>query len=345
MNKNIKNTIRNLIFFIVLIIVTFFLIFKNEDMGQIVNIIKSVKIEYVIIGILLMCVYFLAEAFNIWRILKTFGEKVNIFKTIKYTLVGSFFSSITPAASGGQPMEIYYMYKDNVSRTYSITALLIQLCCFQIVTISFGIISAFLNAELLTDGLLFLFILGISINSIGLTIMLICLFSKTLTRKLINIAIKIMKILKLKNIEKKIEDLENGLEKYNNGSEFIKKHKIIFIKSLLVVVVQMIAYYSVSYAVYKAFGLGDYNIIRFISIQALLYCSVSGLPFPGAVGISEGVFLRIYNGIYGATILSSAMILNRGINFYLFVFLSSIVVLINSIISKDRVVEEDNNDC
>ena len=87
MNKNIKNTIRNLIFFIVLIIVTFFLIFKNEDMGQIVNIIKSVKIEYVIIGIALMCVYFLAEAFNIWRILKTFGEKVNIFKTIKYTLL------------------------------------------------------------------------------------------------------------------------------------------------------------------------------------------------------------------------------------------------------------------
>ena len=340
MNKNIKSTIRNLIIFILLIILTFSLILKDEDMGQILNVIKNVKIEYVILGIIAMCLYFFAESFNIWRILKTFGEKINIFKAVKYTLIGSFFSSITPASSGGQPMEIYYMYKDDISRSYSITALLVQLCCFQIVTIFFGIISAIVNFELLKNELLFLFILGISVNSIGLTIMMVCLFSKRLTKKLISILIKILEKIKYKKIEEKKEELEKGLEKYNYGSEFIKKNKLIFVKSLIVVMFQMTAYYFIPFLVYKAFGLNEYDAFTFITIQALLYCTVSGLPFPGAVGISESVFLKIYVGIYGTTLLSSAMLLNRGINFYLFVFLSSIVVLINSLMVKDKKEEE-----
>ena len=299
MNKNIKKTIRNLIVFILLIILTFSLILRNEDMGQILNIIRNVKIEYVILGIIAMCLYFLAESFNIWRILKHLGEKVNIFKAIKYTLVGFFFSSITPCASGGQPMEIYYMYKDDISRSYSITALLVQLCCFQIVTISFGIISAIANHAMLQNELLFLFILGVSINSIGLTIMMVCLFSKKLTRKLINLLIKFLEKIKYKKLEKKKEELEKGLEKYNYGSEFIKKNKHVFVKSLLVVMFQMAMYYLIPFFVYKAFGLNEYSAIKLVTIQALLYCTVSGLPFPGAVGISESVFLKIYLGIYG----------------------------------------------
>ena len=343
MSKNLKKTIRNLVVFVLLIVLTFSLILRNEDMGEIFNIIGSVKIEYVILAITAMCLYFLAESFNIWRILKTFGEKVNIFKAIKYTLVGFFFSSITPCSSGGQPMEIYYMYKDDISRSYSITALLVQLCCFQIVTISFGIIAAITNFELLKDGLVFLFILGISINSIGLTIMMVCLFSKKLTRKLINLLIKILEKFKYKKIEEKKEELEKGLEKYNYGSEFIKKHKIIFIKSLLVVIFQMTMYYLVPFLVYKAFGLNDYNPIQLIAIQALLYCTVSGLPFPGAVGVSESVFLNLYVPVYGSTLLSSAMLLNRGVNFYLFVILSAILVLINSIRFKDFKEEKETN--
>lgn len=341
MGRNIKKTIGNIIFFIILIAVTFFLVFKDEDFSNILNIIGTVKKEYVLLAIAAMFGYFLLEAFNIWRILKTFGEKVNIFKTLKYTFVGNFFSSITPASTGGQPMEIYHMYKDGISRSYGITALLIQLCCFQIVTILYGFVSAIINWNMLDTRLIFLVILGLGINSIGLTVMLICLFSKTLTRKLINVLIKIMKLVKYKKAEKKIEELEAGLEKYNNGSDFIKKHKSIFIKSLVVVFFQMTLYYIIPWLIYNAFGLGEYNIFKFITIQAVLYSSVSGLPFPGAVGISEGVFMNIYSSIYGSEILSSAMLLNRGVNFYLFVFISATVTMINTLLFKDKKDENE----
>lgn len=47
-----------------------------------------------------MVLYFVCETLNVTRTLKTLGEKSNFFRNFRYTLIGFFFSSITPAASG-----------------------------------------------------------------------------------------------------------------------------------------------------------------------------------------------------------------------------------------------------
>ena len=62
----------------------------------------------------MMVIYLLLEAVNLHRTLKVLGEKVTFWQNIKYAIIGFFFSSITPAASGGQPMQIYYMYKEKI---------------------------------------------------------------------------------------------------------------------------------------------------------------------------------------------------------------------------------------
>ena len=113
--KKIKKTIANLIIFILLIMLTFILIFKDQDIAQVLEIATSVKGQYIVIAILTMCIYIIGESVNIGRILRELGEKSKFIHNIKYTLIGFFFSSITPAASGGQPMQIYYMHKDKIS--------------------------------------------------------------------------------------------------------------------------------------------------------------------------------------------------------------------------------------
>ena len=67
------------------------------------------------------------------------------------------------------------------------------------------------------------------------------------------------------------------------------------------------------------------------AMQAILFTSVSSIPLPGSVGISESIFLRLFGSVYGEVILSSAMLLTRGISFYLFIIISLIVVIVNSI--------------
>ena len=329
--KRTKKMLKNLIFFLLLIILTFYIILKDQDIDDILSILKNVKKEFIIIAIACMCFYIVCESINIGRTLKVLNEKTTFFKNIKYALIGFFFSAITPAASGGQPMQIYYMYKDKISVANSTLTLLINLSCIQIVTISLSIVSLCFNYKYLNGVLIGFFILGVTLNSSALALLLISIFSKRMTKGLINIAIKILKFFKIKNIETKQEKLENELTKYQGSATYIKTNKLLILKVLVTTYIQYIAYYSISYWVYCSFGLSEHNIFEILTMQSVLYAIVSGIPSPGAVGVSEGGFLAIFKDIYSEHMINGAMLLNRGINFYLFVILSCMVVCTNAI--------------
>ena len=155
-----------------------------------------------------MCFYILCEATNIRRTLKALNEKTKIISNIKYALIGFFFSGITPAASGGQPMQIYFMHKDKISVANSTLALLINLTCMQIVTISTALFSIIFNYKYLNKALIGLFILGIVLNSTALTLLIISIFSKRATKWIIDFSIKVLKFFRVKNIEKKQEKMD-----------------------------------------------------------------------------------------------------------------------------------------
>ncbi len=327
--------IRNIIIFIGLIVFTFWFLFKDQDMNELRNIIVSANDWFVLAGVGIMMLYFLSEAFNIKCVLKALGEKVGLLSCLKYTWIGFFFSAITPAASGGQPVEIYYMSKQDIPGPKATLALLIQLCGFQISTISLGVICAIINPSILNSGLIWLFLVGVLINSIALFFMLVSIFSKKITAKLVNFFVWILKKAKAKNIELKKKRIEDGLAKYNENAVFIKTHKAEFAKAILRVFIQICFYHSVPYFIYRAFGLNELSFFQLFTMQAVLYTTVSGLPLPGAIGVSESVFLGIFGVAFGTELLKGAMLLNRVDTFYLFVIISLIVVIINAIRMKN----------
>ena len=132
---SIKKIIRNFIVFVGLIFLTLWVILKDQSITEILDVLNNVTMKYVYIGIACMAVYLVLEGVNIRRTLKALGEKTTYIQCIKYSLIGFFFSSITPAASGGQPMQIYYMHKDKIKVANSTLALLINLTSMQITTI------------------------------------------------------------------------------------------------------------------------------------------------------------------------------------------------------------------
>ena len=342
--KKSKKIFINLLIFILLIIFTFSLVLKDQDVTEILKISATVKKQYILIAMFAMGVFVACESINIGRILKELGEKSKFISNVRYTLIGFFFSAITPAASGGQPMEIYYMHKDNISVAHSTLALLMQLCSIQIVTITVGIISAVLHFEVLKSGLIYLLILGIILNSSALMLLIIAIFSKKLSEGLIKFVVKILKFFKFRNIEKKQEKLEKELESYQTSAKYIKEHRILMLKTVLTTAVQMLAYYTVPYWIYLAFGLNNSNIFDILTLQAVLYATVSGIPSPGSVGVSEGGFLGIFRNAFPETVISSAMLLSRGVNFYLLILISAIVVVISTFRDRKENVAKENKD-
>ena len=342
MKKNGK-IFRNALIFIILIVLTFYILLKDQNPIEILKIISSAKVEFVLIGVLCMFGYIMLEACNIGRTLKNLNEKSTFLQNIKYALIGFFFSSVTPAASGGQPMQVYYMYKDGISVSNSTLALLLNLTSMQISTISIALISLIFNYKILNKLLIILFIIGILLNSSALVLLLIGVFSKRLSQWLIKIAIKIMGFFKVKNIDAKKEKFEKELIKYQEGARYVKNNKILMLKILCTTLIQFLVYYSVTYWTYRALGYSENNILKMISIQSILYATVSGIPSPGAVGVTEGAFTEIFRNIYPTNVMSSAVLLNRGINFYLLVIISGITTIINHLNSEKDEVKEEND--
>lgn len=333
--------VRNLLLFILIIVLTFYIILKDQSITKIIEVLSCIDLKYILIAIICMCIYLICEAINIGRTLKALGEKSTFYRNIKYALIGFFFSSVTPAASGGQPMQIYYMNKDKISVANSTLSLLINLTSMQIVTISIALISLCFNYEYMNSILVGLFILGIFLNATALGLLLVSVFSKRMTKGLINIVIKLLEFFKIKNIEEKKNKLENELNKYQSSATYIKSNIKVILKILLTTYIQFLVYYSISYWVYRSFGLKEYNILQILSMQSVLYATVSGIPSPGAVGVSEGGFLEIFRNVYSDNILHEAMLLNRGVNFYLFVIISSVIVMLYTV--RDKKEEKSNS--
>ena len=190
--------------------------------------------------------------------------------------------------------------------------------------------------------LIIFFIVGILLNASALALLVISICSKRITNWLINVAIKIMKFFKVKNMEEKQEWINSELAKYQANASYIKTHKKLILKTILTTYIQFLIYYSVPYWIYRSFGYSKANIFEVLSMQAVLFATVSGIPSPGAVGVSEGGFIELFKKFYPNKQISSSMLLCRGVNFYLFVIVSCMVVIISSFRDK-RILEKEEN--
>lgn len=321
----------NVFIFLALIMITFFFVFKDQDLSEALRAFYNAKFGFVFLGIMLMVGYFAIEAWNIYSILKSFGEKLTYFQAFKFTLIGFFFCSVTPGASGGQPLEIYYMSKEKISSAHATLALLIQLCGVQISVMGLGILGILFSLRFMDTNVIWLTILGLIINGAALAILLICIFSKKLTRRIVDFGIAVLKLFGYKKIEQRRKSIDKSLEQYSDGAKYIKTHQKEFWICIGRTTLQMAIYFFIPFCVYKALGLSGTSFIQLFFFQAVLFMATSGLPLPGAIGASEAVFLSLFGVAFGEEMLGGAVLLNRSISFYWFVIITMVVVFINII--------------
>lgn len=328
---SIKNFMKNGIFFLLLVALTFFILLKDSNINDIFIALNLVRLPFVLAAICCVFVFVCCEAINIKRILKVLYYDIRFIDCLKYAFIGFFFSSVTPSASGGQPMQVYYMKKDRIEISHSSLALLVEFACYQLVTISMAVIAFILNYKLILSinhSLKLLLIVGVLINTCVLIFIFFGIFSKRISVKIIDFFIALIYSLKIKKAEELKKKAYEQLEKYQEGAAFIKQNKKIMLKMILTTILQITSIHSVTFLIYKAFGLFNFSYLTVLSLQAILYISVSAIPLPGAVGVSENGFLTLFNTLFPQKLLSSAMLLSRGISFYLFVVISGIAVML-----------------
>ena len=166
---------------------------------------------------------------------------------------------------------------------------------------------------------------------------LLAMFSKKIVYRMINALTKILIFMQIKKVNRINETLQAVVQEYTNGAAYIKTQPWLLVRVVLTTTIQLTATYMVPYFVYKAFNLDDYTTLQMIGLQALVSLAVSSIPLPGAVGASEGAFINAFKLFFGNALIVPAMLLCRGISFYAFLIISSIISMsVHFILTKEK---------
>lgn len=339
MRETMVNGLKNGGLFLGLLVLTAYIILKDNSLGEIINAVSGADVRYLLLAVMFMGLFLCCEGLNIARSLKLFSYDIGLFSALKYAAIGFFFSAITPSASGGQPMQVYYMHKDGIEVAHSTLSLLFELLSFQGVTVTLAITCYLYQHDVIDDSLgnmKYLVILGIGLNFLVMVGLIIAIFTKKTIATIVSLVVKTVGMFSAPKAERLEIVLNAQLGEYQQSAKYFKENKSIFLKTVLTSCVQLLAMHCIPYLVYRCFGLTEFSLFEVVALQAVLHVSVSALPLPGALGVTESGFMILFKKLFPSGMLSSAMILSRGISFYLFVLITGIIVAAQHV-KKDRI--------
>lgn len=315
--------------FLTLMAVTFFVVFKNQDITDIIEGIKQMKKGYLTLAVGIALFFVSAEGILFWYLFKNVGEKANFLSCIKYAFVGFFFSGITPSATGGQPMQLYYMSKDGNKVANSTVALLGAAAAYKLVLVLMGVgICLFWWNPLqgYLKGFLPLYMLGLFLNA-GLVVLLlvIILNAPGLERFLYAAERFFVKIHLMKPSEKRRVSIREMIDQYRETVTFLKTHLRVVAFLLVITFLQRCSVFGLTWFVYKGMGLTGTDAFTIMALQAVVYISVDMLPLPGSQGITEIMYAAVFNQIFMGNTLTISLCVTRGINFYMLLLFSALV--------------------
>ena len=317
--KSRKKIIFNGVFLAIVFALTIYGVFHGEDLSSMMDAIHRADKRWLIPGIALVAFFIWGESIIIWYMMRSSGIQLKKRTCFLFSSVGFFFSCITPSASGGQPMQIYYMKKEKISIPVSTVILMIVTITYKLVLVVIGIGIAIFGRGFLhkyLEGILPVFYLGLALNIFCVTFMTILVFHPLLAKA---IMVKGMKLLERLHLVKKkdgrLKKLEDSMDTYRNTAAYLKNNPFVIVKVIGITFIQRMALFAVTWFVYQAFGLHGTGFWEILFLQAVISVSVDMLPLPGGMGISETLFLNIFSPVFGGLLLPG-MVLSRGLGYY-----------------------------
>jgi uncharacterized membrane protein YbhN (UPF0104 family) len=139
----------------------------------------------------------------------------------------------------------------------------------------------------------------------------------------------------LKHPEAAREHLQRQLSEYRRCSQYIREHPLMLLQLLLLTLCHLATLLAVPYFAYRTFGFSGFPPLDIMVAQLLLTLTVESLPLPGGLGVAEAGFLLLYGPIFGL-LLTPALLVCRGIHFYLPLLAGAAVALLSSLPHKKR---------
>lgn len=306
--------------FLVIMLLTFYVVFKDQDLPAIFGAAAGMPFSYVAASMLLGLFFASAEGIMIWYLLRSMGRACRFCRCILYSFVGFFYSGITPSATGGQPMQLYYMNRDGCKASDATVILMTMALAYKLVLVIIGTVILLVWYRPLKGFMgeyMLLYFAGIVLNlAVVLLIAWVMLFPGVLVRTAGLFERLLIRLHIWRNNPRRQEKVQGFARSYGHAVSFLSGHRdrlaVVFVITLL----QRCSMFCLTYMVYRGLGLAGVGAFRIMALQAAVYIAVDMLPIPGAQGITELVYRKVFQGIFTGGCLLPSMLVSRGMNFY-----------------------------
>ena len=294
--KKVHELIVNVGIFAAVMALTFWSVFRGQDFAEIAGAVGQMSGVYLFAAVFLAVFFVAGEGCMIWYLLRGIGQRTTLPRCVSYSFIGFFFSGITPSATGGQPMQLYYMKRDGNSLSAASVVLMTVAVIYKLVLVLTGVgILLFWGAPLkkYLQAYYGLYFLGLFLNVV---LVVILLWAQSEARQ---------------------EKVEQFLAGYQQTVAFLKSHKRMIVMTIAGTFLQRFSVFVMTYVVYRGLGLSGVAMLDIVLVQAAVYIAVDMLPIPSAQGITEAMYRCVFQNIFVGNYLVVSVCITRGVSFYL----------------------------
>lgn len=317
----------NLIFCVIafFVMLAYMLFVDGEDVFASLG---RINIGFLLIALLCMLLYWLLETCALHVVLKKLHKPQKFGNTLTVSVIGQYFNCITPFATGGQPIQVYYFVNSGVSLGSSMTALLSKFIVYQfMLTVYCAVLLVLRFSYFSTElkALQVLTVIGFVINFAVIVGLLVLAFFRKAARKIASGVVSLCARLKLvKDKEQKLKMIDEEMHQYTENFTFLKKQPLLILQMCLISAVQLTVYFGISCVIYLGFGGQGADFLTILSCQAYVLMISSFVPLPGALGAAEGSYAAFFAPIFGSLVTAS-MFIWRFLTFYFPIIVGVIV--------------------
>ena len=281
-----------------------------------------------------MLLYYLCDALKYRLVTRIFGCAQPFGDSLLTTMLGFFYSAVTPLASGGQPFQVVHMHHRGVSTSTATSVICMVYARWKAALVTLGILGFVLCSGILLElstAWLPVLLLGLLIHlALLVLVVLSAAFPQVMTRFG---ATCITHVFGWRLLTSHHVDAAHWVEKW---ADFVQEYHDAFacgfrrpramLAAFALALAQCAAYMSVAYCTYRGFGLSGAPYYTVMLTQVLLHVGASFFPMPGASGASEGGFILVYTQLFGSY-LTMGMLIWRLATYYLTILLGYIAVI------------------
>lgn len=317
-----KKVILNIIFLLVPIAFIVYFLVSEQGLMDLIENISSFNKFWILISVGCQAMMVFVDGFILYKLIKKYDKNYTAKKAFKTTAVGQFYSAITPAAVGGQPMQVYCLTKQNIDSGVATSCLLQKFLVYQTTITLYSFIAMLCNLDLfygqLKNLMLSLALFGFLSHFVVVVFIFIFSFNQKLSHSIVNFVFKLLSKIKLvKNPTETTEKLQKQIQFFHDTNTKLYKNKKLLITMFLLTAVQLTFMFAIPYTIYRDFNLNGANPLDMITAQAFVTMVSSFMPLPGGSGAAEGSFYVFFKIFFMENTIKSAILIWRIITYFM----------------------------